>query len=60
MHVRSKIIPGNNKSLWDAVKIVRDIKPTPLPAMLTRDGINYDRKTAPEAFSKYFKTKSQP
>jgi hypothetical protein len=25
--------------------------------MLTRDGINYDRKTAPEAFSKYFKTK---
>jgi len=57
MHVRSKIIPGNNKSLWDAVKIARDIEPTPLPAMLTRDGINYDRKTAPEAFSKYFKTK---
>ena len=57
MHVRSKIIPGNNKSLWDAVKIARDIEPTPLPAMLTRDGINYDRKSAPEAFSKYFKTK---
>jgi hypothetical protein len=57
MHVRRKIISGNNKSLWDAVKIARDIEPTPLPAMLTRDGINYDRKAAPEAFSKYFKTK---
>jgi hypothetical protein len=57
MHVRSKIIPGNNKSLWDAVKIARDIEPTTLPETLTRDGISYDRMAAPMAFSKYFKSK---
>ena len=56
-HVRRKIIPGNNKSLWDAVKIAKDIEPTPLPAMLTRDGISYGREAASAAFSEYFKTK---
>jgi hypothetical protein len=57
MHVRRKIIPGNNKSLWDAVKIARDIEPTPLPSILTRDGKSYDRMAAPTAFSEYFKSK---
>jgi len=56
-HVRRKIIPGNNKSLWDAVKIARDIEPTPLPPILTRNGISYDRLAAPTAFSEYFKSK---
>ncbi len=56
-HVRRKIIPGNNKSLWDVVKIVRDIEPTPLPTMLTRDGKSYDGMAAPTAFSEYLKTK---
>jgi hypothetical protein len=36
---------------------VRDIEPTPLPAMLARDRISYDRKAAPAAFSRYLKTK---
>jgi hypothetical protein len=57
MHVRRKIIPGNNKSLWDTVKIARDIEPTPLPLILTRNGISYDRLAAPTAFSEYFKSK---
>ena len=57
MHIRRKIIPGNNKSLWDAVKIAKDIEPTPLPPILTRNGTSYDRRAAPMAFSEYFKSK---
>jgi hypothetical protein len=57
MHVRRKIIPGNNKYLWDAVNIARDKEPTPLPPILTRNGINYDRLVAPAAFSEYSKSK---
>ena len=57
MHIRRKIIPGNNKSLWDAVKIAEDIEPTPLPPILTRNGTSYDRMAAPTAFSEYFKSK---
>jgi hypothetical protein len=57
MHIRREIIPGNNKSLWDAVKIAKDIKPTPLPPILTRNGTSYDRMAAPTAFSEYFKSK---
>ncbi len=57
MHIRRKIIPGNNKSLWDAVKIAKDIEPTPLPPILTRNGTSYVRMAAPTAFSEYFKSK---
>ncbi len=57
MHIRRKVIPGNNKSLWDAVKIAKDIKPTPLPPILTRNETSYDRSVAPTAFSEYFKSK---
>jgi hypothetical protein len=39
-HVRKKIIPGNNKSLWDAVRITKDIEPTPLPTTVTKEGIS--------------------
>ena len=56
-HIRRKIIPGNNKSLWDAVKIPKDIEPTPLPMKLTKGSIHYGRNEAPAAFSNYFKSK---
>ena len=56
-NVRRKIVPGNNKSLWDAVKIARDIETTPLPPKIKKDGIVYDRNEAPEAFAEFFKQK---
>ena len=56
-NVRRKIVPGNNKSLWDAVKIARDIEPTPLPAKINKGGTIYDRNDAPEAFADFFKHK---
>jgi len=56
-HVRKKIIPGNNKSLWDAVRIAKDIEPTPLPTTVTKEGISYSGRDVPSAFSSYFKSK---
>jgi hypothetical protein len=37
--------------------IAKDIEPTPLPPILTRNGTSYDRMAAPMAFSEYFKSK---
>ncbi len=55
--MRKKIIPGNNKSLWDAIKIAKDIEPTPLPTTVTKEGINYFGKDVPEAFADFFQSK---
>ena len=55
--IRRKIVPGNNKSLWDAVKIAKDIEPTPLPETLLEDGKPYNRQEAPSAFATFFKSK---
>ncbi len=52
-HVR-KNHPGNNKSLWDVVKIAKDIEPTPLPTTVTKEGVNYSRKEALAGFSRFF------
>jgi hypothetical protein len=56
-HVRKKIIPGNNKSLWDAVKIAKDIEPTPIPTTVTKEGLNCSGKDVPAAFADFFKSK---
>ena len=56
-HVRSKIIPGNNKSLWDAVKIAKDLEPTTLPEKLIENERSYNRNEAPSAFANFFKSK---
>jgi hypothetical protein len=55
--VRKKIIPGNNKSLWDAVKIAKDIEPTPIPTTVTKEGLNCSGKDVPAAFADFFKSK---
>jgi hypothetical protein len=52
-HVRQKIIPVNNKSLWDAVKIAKDIEPTPLLTTITKEGINYTGRDVRVAFSDF-------
>ena len=55
--IRRRIVPGNNKSLWDAVKIAKDIEPTPLPEKLIDDEKFYNRHEAPTAFATFFKSK---
>ena len=51
--MRKKIIPGNNKSLLDAVKIAKDIEPTPLPMTVTKEDINYSERDVLTAFSDF-------
>ena len=56
-HIRKKIVPGNSKSLWDAVKIARDIEPTHLPTEMVKDGVCYALEDLPMAFSNHFESK---
>ena len=55
--IRRRIVPGNNKSLWDAVRIAKDVEPTPLPARIVKDSVEYDRDSSPTAFAEFFKEK---
>ena len=53
-HVRTRIKPGNTKSLWDAVKIAKDIEPIPLPNYISREGTTYMEKDISSVFPGYF------
>ena len=55
--IRRRIVPGNNKSLWNAVKIAKDVEPTPLPSIIIKNLIEYGRNDAPTAFAQFFKEK---
>ena len=57
LKVRRRIVPGNNKSLWDAVKIAKDVEPTPLPPTIIKDSVSYERKDAATAFAQFFEEK---
>ena len=57
LKVRRRIVPGNNKSLWDAVKIAKDVEPTPLPPTIIKDSVSYKRKDAATAFAQFFEEK---
>ena len=56
-NVRRKIIPGNTKSLWDAIKIARDIEPTFLPEEVYKNDVKYARNEMPAAFCEHFAEK---
>ena len=53
-NIRRKIKPGNSKSLWDAVKIAKDVEPTHLPSEMFKDGICYNREKMSTAFADHF------
>ena len=57
--VRRKIIPGNSKSLWDAVKIAKDINIPKLPEKMTHNDIIIPNKELPNAFAEFFISKVQ-
>ena len=41
--IRRKIIPGNTKSLWDAVKIAKDSNKPKLPVSMSYNNQNVNR-----------------
>ena len=55
--VRKNIVPGNSKSLWNAVKIAKDINVSPIPQIMFKDGQKIDTDELPDAFLNYFKSK---
>ena len=57
--VRRNIRPGNSKSLWDAVKLAKDINIPKLPNNMTLNDNKIDRNDLPDAFADFFKLKTQ-
>ena len=55
--IRNKIIPGNSKSLWDAVKIAKNVNKPNLPHKLTKNDIEIAPSELPDTFAEYFKNK---
>ena len=55
--VRKNIVPGNSKSLWNAVKIAKDINVSPIPQF--KDGQKIDTDELPDAFLNYVCTLNQ-
>ena len=52
--VRRSLVPGNSKSLWDAVKIASDVNVTCLPDTLYQNGIELPKDKIADAFGDFF------
>ena len=55
--IRKRIIPGNSKSLWDAVKKAKDINTPQLPTKMTLQNVEIIKNELPDAFADFFETK---
>ena len=55
--IRRNIIPGNSKSLWDAVKIAKDINLDPLPEEMYHNQNKISQSTLSGAFAQFFSDK---
>ena len=55
--VRQGIIPGNNKTLWEAVKIAKDLNIDDLPDEMKLDGKTIPKEEIAEEFAKMFEQK---
>ena len=55
--VRRGILPGNSKSLWEAVRISKDLNPTLMPDEMFLNQTKIPIKSLPTAFGDYFSDK---
>ena len=55
--IRRKITPGNSKSLWDAVRLAKNVNIQQLPQKMFKDNINIKNKDLPDEFANFFKSK---
>ena len=55
--VRKAIIPGNTKSLWNAVKIARDVNVSNLPNILYKNGVEIPAGNVADSFAGFFDKK---
>ena len=52
--IRKGIKPGNNKTLWEAVKLAKDLNIVDLPDQMNLDGTPIPNEDLAEAFAKMF------
>ena len=55
--VRLGIIPGNSKTLWDSVKIAKDLNIQTIPKQMTLNNVEINERDIPDAFASFFETK---
>ena len=55
--IRRKITPGNSKSLWDAVRLAKNVNIQQLPQKMFKDNINIKNEDLPDEFANFFKSK---
>ena len=55
--VQRSIIPGNSKSLWNAVKVAKNTNVSKLPPIMSLNGQTIPENELPDAFAEYFKNK---
>ena len=55
--IRKSILPGNSKSLWDAVKKAKDINNPKLPPKMTLNDLEIPTSDLPDTFANFFKDK---
>ena len=55
--IRRCIVPGNSKSLWNAVKTAKDINQNDIPHILRKAGEEIDRNGISESFAAFFDNK---
>ena len=51
------ILPGNSKTLWDAVKLANDVNPQTLPNEMLVNNTKIAEDSLPEVFGKFFSQK---
>ena len=52
--IRRAIIPNNNKSLWQSVKIAKNVNIDTLSKQFKQNDIPIEKENVPDAFAKYF------
>ena len=57
--IRKKIITGNSKSLWDAVKLSKNINTPKTPLNMSFNNQEIPPSELPDVFAKFFKSKVQ-
>ena len=55
--IRKGIIPGNSKTIWNAVKKAKNLNIDSLPEKLTLNSINVTTENLPDTFAEFFSNK---
>ena len=57
--IKSKILPGNSKSLWTAVNIAKNLPSPKLPINMSLNGLSINPNDLPDSFAVFFRNKVQ-